>query len=261
MDYNMMCRLYRCEKLFRNASVRQTEYPVNKGNELITSSGARIRRILGGRSNVFVVKAGSTNLLIDTGPAFIGKKLVAHLRKLNIQTIDYLILTHTHFDHAANAHRIKEHLNPVVLVHRSESGFLSTGDSPLPEGTNCISRLIIRLSGKCVSRFVSYPPCRADILIDEEYRIPLPGYDLRLLHTPGHTMGSISLIVDHEAAIVGDTLFGVFPGRCFPPFADNPGDFVKSWKSLIATGCTVFLPSHGGSRMAETLSGCLAKRL
>jgi glyoxylase-like metal-dependent hydrolase (beta-lactamase superfamily II) len=56
------------------------------------------------------------------------------------------------------------------------------------------------------------------------------------------------VIIENEIALVGDTLFGIFRGSVFPPFADNPKLMVQSWKKLLDTGCTTFLPAHGSER-------------
>lgn len=60
-----------------------------------------------------------------------------------------------------------------------------------------------------------------------------------------HEEGSISVIIDNEIAIVGDTMFGVLFGSVFSPFADNVQSIIKSWKRLLDTNCKWFLPSHG----------------
>jgi glyoxylase-like metal-dependent hydrolase (beta-lactamase superfamily II) len=48
-------------------------------------------------------------------------------------------------------------------------------------------------------------------------------------------------------AVVGDNLFSIIPNRIFPPFVDDPKEMIQSWKKLVQTGCTIFLPGHGGS--------------
>ena len=71
------------------------------------------------------------------------------------------------------------------------------------------------------------------------------GFEATVLHTPGHSPGSASLIVDGQIALVGDTLLGTLPRSVFPPFADDPEEMIRSWGRLLRTGCTLFLPGHG----------------
>ena len=65
-----------------------------------TTSGNKIIQILSGRSNVFLLTNGEKNILIDTSPKLMWNTLVKRLKQLNVNRIDYLILTHTHYDHA-----------------------------------------------------------------------------------------------------------------------------------------------------------------
>jgi glyoxylase-like metal-dependent hydrolase (beta-lactamase superfamily II) len=63
---------------------------------------------------------------------------------------------------------------------------------------------------------------------------------------PGHSPGSLCVIVGGKDAIVGDTLFGISRRTAFPPFADDVDELLRSWERLIETGCQSFLPGHGG---------------
>lgn len=69
----------------------------------ITKSGYRIIEILSGRSNVFLLTNGEKNILIDTSPGFMWYRLKRRFKKLNVRIVDYLILTHAHFENAANS--------------------------------------------------------------------------------------------------------------------------------------------------------------
>jgi len=61
------------------------------------------------------------------------------------------------------------------------------------------------------------------------------------------------VIIDDEIAIVGDAMFGVFRGSVLPPFALDLGLMTESWKRLLDTGCSIFLPAHGTKRGREVL--------
>jgi len=226
-----------------------------------TRAGTRIIKILGGRSNVFLISCNGINLLIDTSPAFMAKRLQKNLRKHLRGNLDFLVLTHTHFDHAANTHLIKKIYHPKIVVHNEESRFLSSGDSPLPAGTNLFSSWLVRNFGRRVSKIVRYTGTIADINIDKETSLSEYGINVRILPTPGHTAGSLSIIVDHELALVGDALFGAFRGSCLPPFADDTQELIMSWQLLLNTGCDLFLPSHGGQRTRTILDSSMKKEM
>lgn len=224
-----------------------------------TRAGTRIIKILGGRSNVFLVSGNGINLLIDTSPAFMAKRLQKNLLKHLRGNLDFLVLTHTHFDHAANTHLIKKIYHPKIVVHTEESRFLASGDSPLPAGTNLFSSWLVRNFGRRVSKMVRYTGTVADINIDKETDLSEYGINVRILPTPGHTAGSLSIIIDHELALVGDALFGAFRRSCLPPFADDTQELISSWQLLLDTGCDLFLPSHGSERTRSILESCMKK--
>ena len=213
----------------------------------ITPGGHRIIRILSGRSNVFLLTNEEKNILIDTSPKSKWKKLKKRLKQLNVNLIDYLILTHTHYDHAENSKSIIEKYNAQIIVHQNEASFLSSGENILPKGTNLITRLIIRLFAKRFLAIVNYEPCHYDYLVDSIFDLRNAGFNAYIIHTPGHTLGSMSIIIDDNVAIVGDTMFGIFKWSVFPPYADNIIQMIESWGKLLKTNCHVFIPAHGSA--------------
>jgi len=217
----------------------------------LTSGGIRIIRILSGRSNVFLVTNGTKNILVDTGCGFEWRLLLLRLNKLTVYHIDCLILTHSHFDHAGNATRIRKIFKTPVIIHSKEARNLASGLSPVPAGTFGWSKVIVKMLSGIGPLIGRYRSCRNDINVDSIYEMDDFGINAYIMHTPGHTAGSVSVIIDNEIAIVGDTMFGIFPGSAFPPFAEDQRQLVNSWGKLLDTGCSLFLPSHGSANTRE----------
>ncbi len=226
-----------------------------------TLSGHRILQILSGRSNVFLLSNGEKNILIDTGSGRLWDKLEKRLTNLGINHIEYLILTHAHFDHAGNAKRIKEKFGASVIIHKNEASYLATGDNILPKGTALITRQLVKIFAKKIAPRLRYEPCQYDVLVDSNFDLKDYGFIAFILHTPGHTKGSISLIVDNEIAIVGDAMFGIFKGSVFPPYAEDAEEMVRSWRKLLETGCKFFLPSHGSANSRKLVQKDYIKRV
>ncbi len=218
-----------------------------------TDNGQTVTLVLGGRSNVFLVSAGGKRLLVDTGPAALWLPLARRLKRPGVERLDGLALTHAHFDHAGNAARIRGMFACPVYVHRCEAGLLEAGRNPVIRGTNPFGAAVARVAAFLPERLLAYAPCAHDAAVDARLDLPDLGPETYILHTPGHTRGSISVIVGGEVAVAGDSLFGVFRSTAFPPFAEDPGELVASWGRLLGTGCRTFLPSHGGEKSAEEL--------
>jgi hydroxyacylglutathione hydrolase len=210
----------------------------------VTTGGCQIDRLLFGRSNVFLVTDGKSRVLVDTGWRGDRRRLM----KLLGQTggIDAVIMTHTHFDHAGNAGLLKERFSPLFIVQEKEKDFLESGDSPIPGGNTGWTRLVSRLGAARAQRWFHVPRVKADIVFGERYDLAGSGIDAYIMHTPGHSAGSSSIVIGHEIALVGDTMAGFSPS-IFPPWGDDAGELVRSWEKLLATGCLTFLPAHGFS--------------
>lgn len=210
-----------------------------------TKSGYEIIQILSGMSNAFLLTNRENFVLIDTSVSPLWNRLQQKLAKLDINSVDFLILTHAHYDHGENANRIKNKFGTLVFIQKEEAACLSNGDTILPNGTTIFTRFIVNVFGKRLCSRFKYEPCKYDILVDSSFDLKDYGFNAYLMDTPGHTIGSMSLIVDDEIAIVGDCMFGVLKWSIFPPFADDCEQMIKSWGNLLSTNCSIFLPSHG----------------
>ncbi len=213
-----------------------------------TNRKNEIFQVLGGRTNSYLILCEKGNILIDTGVRSTLSEMRKQISKLHLASgkIDYLILTHTHFDHCRNASSIKEENVCEVVVGEPEINFIQKGYTPIPQGTNSFTRFLVKMGNKLDPKWFSYEPFSAEIMVGDHYNFIDSDIKIDLISTPGHSSGSISLIVDEDIAIVGDALFGIFEKTVFPPFADDIPTLIRSWERLLETGCSIFLPGHGG---------------
>ena len=207
-----------------------------------TKNGFKIIRVHFGRSNVFLVSGTNCNILIDTSSGNKWKNVKKALNDLNIKTIDYLILTHSHYDHASNAAKLQREYDAKIIIHKDDACFLEKGKNATTKGAIFFTKFLVNKFTPVFLEKHFFEPIIPDITTDTNYSLKDYGIDSYIMHTPGHTEGSQSIIIDDEIAIVGDTMFGVFPGSVFPPFANDKAEIVKSWGKLLKTKCKIFLP-------------------
>jgi len=213
-----------------------------------TSSGYRVHQVLKGRGNAYLVSAGDHHLLVDTGMKSSFRRLGQTLNRLlpKNKTLDFLVLTHTHYDHCQSAARIQEKENCRVVVGKVELPYAQKGFAPLPRGTSLMPRLLTGIGNLVGRGAFGYSAFEPDLAIEDDYDLMGGLARVRLITTPGHSPGSVSLLVDDEVAVVGDAAFGIFRNTIFPPFADDTRGLIQSWKKLLDTDCHTFLPGHGG---------------
>jgi len=209
-----------------------------------SSKGTKIHILLAGMTNCYLIEKDTVTILVDSGVSKSYKKLNQQLKIIlgKQPSIDYHLLTHTHYDHAGNSEHIKKDFNAKIIVHEQEAEWLKKGFTRLPKGTSWLFKLISNSGNRYASSIGKYEPTTPDIIVNDQFSL---SDDLKIIHTPGHTMGSESLLIDNEIALVGDTLFGIFKHKIFPPFADDVKTLYHSWEKLLVTQCSLFLPGHG----------------
>lgn len=219
------------------------------------TNGYRVVQVLQGRANAYVVCTGRGNLLVDTGLRLGRSRLVENIGVTGPGDtgIEFIILTHTHFDHCANAAFIRRKYGCTILLHENEARYAASGDTPLPAGTTPLTKMVSRSGTKLGKKITRIEPFSPVVAVTNRFSLKSHGYDAEILETPGHTAGSVSVVVNNEIAIVGDTLYGIFKRSVFPPYADDPAGMVRSWGRLLDTGCRLFLPGHGSGITRELL--------
>lgn len=211
------------------------------------NNGYKIFKIAEKRSNAYLIETKNGKLLIDTGRKEFRKIFDKRVHDCNLDDdkIDFLILTHTHYDHCANAKLLRDQKNLKILASEKELEFIQKEFTPVSSGTTFLSKLLVSMSKPLSTKPFMYETFIVDIPFDNYMDMSNMGFDIEIIATPGHSIGSISIIVNKEIALTGDALFGIFKNSVLPPFANSIPELVHSWKKLLESGCHTFLPGHG----------------
>ncbi len=220
-----------------------------------TKYGYKIYQVLSGRSNSYIILSEHHSILVDTGKKTVYSRLKRNIDALKPanQDITFLILSHTHFDHCQSAKKIAEQYHCRIIVSERAVESIENGYTALPDGTMFIPKLISKFGQIIGEKRYGYQPFQPDILVNGDLDLHQFDLNIKLIVTDGHSSDSISIIVDNEIAIVGDTMFGVFKDSTFPPYADHIKEMIESWGTLLKTDCNLFLPGHGTEIKRELL--------
>lgn len=197
-------------------------------------------------------------VLIDTSYAgrFSEFKHKLASQGIGVSEIKYLFLTHHHDDHSGFAQELRDANKGIVLIaHEKSLRALASGkpdpdDRPLNAGVGVLTFLFNHLLKE--KQDWSFPPVhlrQGDHIVreDDDNLMPSIGVEGKILHTPGHTHDSMSLVLADGSAFVGDLAMDLlsFCGcRYRPIYITNLDEVYQSWKKIIAHGATTIYSSH-----------------
>lgn len=151
---------------------------------------------------LFVEQNGELTL-VDAGLKGAPKKILSGIESLGKKPTDVtrIVLTHAHADHAGGLARVRGEAGARVMCHTDDAPYARAGTVPPRDPRNVSARLLDKFA------FTKFEPFEIDEEIADHQLLDIAG-GVRVIHTPGHTMGHISLL--HEPSgvlVVGDALF------------------------------------------------------
>lgn len=197
--------------------------------------------------NVFLIRDGDEGALIDSGfgdEASI-KTRVEFLKEHAGLRLRYIVLTHHHFDHSSGAAQLRTATNAEVLLHPDELSFLRDwqGEAPqdieIPEEAKELREKVAKFREQAAEA----EPVQH---INDGDELTVGSLTLRIVHTPGHTLGSVCIYCSQEKALfTGDTALGLGTVAISPPPHGDMGLYLKSLDKLKGLDSAVMLPGHG----------------
>lgn len=197
----------------------------------------------------YVLK-GEGVIAIDAGEPKKEKAFLRALEKASItpREVKLIILTHGHWDHIGSANELKAMTGAELAMHFSEVHYLENSLTPLPPGITPWGNFFIALH-KFFLPLIKIPSTKVEIAFNDE-GLSLENYGIpgKVIHTPGHSSGSSTILLDSGEAFVGDLAMNKVPLRIspgLPIFADDLNVVIESWEKLIQLGASTIYPAHG----------------
>ena len=197
----------------------------------------------------YIIRAEGA-ILIDGGAPKQAKNFMKGIETLSIkpEDIQLIVITHGHWDHIGSAKEIKEITGAKIALHRNEKDWLEKSLKPLPPAVTPWGRIFAKIMAMFLP-FVHVPATTVDVVLgDEELSLVEYGIPGTIIPTPGHSMGSVSVLLETGDAFVGDLAMNGFPMRIgpgLPIFAEDLQKVRKSWQLLLERGAVTVYPAHG----------------
>ncbi len=167
-------------------------------------------------TNCYVITDNATNTAAVIDPGAFSPDLGELLESVGYNNIEYILLTHGHYDHIGGVNAVLKKCDAKVAVYKDDAPFLSDN--------------YLNLSYRHFDKGLE--PTPYDIQLHDGDIIRIGESKLRVLHTPGHTGGSVSFVCAEDRVVFcGDTLFLGSCGRTDFPTSSSE-QMMKSLRRL-----------------------------
>ncbi len=198
-------------------------------------------RIKGAISNCYLL-LGERPVLVDTGAPGDLKRILAGLKANGVEPKDLalILLTHGHSDHAGCAAELRRRTGAQIALH--------AGDVPLVRAGRNGVIAVQDLLGRVLRPFVDeeFEGFEPELVFKEGIALEPYGLRGRVMPTPGHTAGSVSIVLANGEALIGDTLRGslVWPNKAREHYFCNDPELNQ--RSIVRLAREGLLRCHPG---------------
>ena len=192
--------------------------------------------------HVYLIESSEGHALIDAGVGLEGERIIENIKKegLDPQAVKHLFLTHSHADHAGGTKALKEKLGLKVYISRAEAHLLRSSDL-LDQG------LTEAILDNIYPKDYVFANCEPDVELDGGETFTLGEWEIKTIHTPGHSKGSMCYLLKKEGRTIlfsGDVV--VHGGKLM--FLNCEGSVMKdmreSMPKLANLGIEELYPGH-----------------
>ena len=199
--------------------------------------------------NCYLIETEKGFILIDTG--FSKSRLIIDVFLSNNgitpenQKLKLILLTHGDFDHTGNARYLKEKYNSAIAMHNDDIGMVDHGDISWNRNMNAFMRILGKLMtvllGMQLKKDDRFLP---DIILENEQKLDEYGLSAEIITLPGHSKGSIGVLIEDGHFFCGDILENnKQPDRA--KMVSNSNGMKKSIEKISSLEFNYVYPGHG----------------
>ena len=158
-------------------------------------------------SNMYIIESGKSVIIIDPCESSESLKYLND----NELLVNYIILTHEHYDHISGVNCYKELFDCKVICNKACGEAIQEPSLNFSKYFNVLIEILPNDKDIDVNLAVNLYSCTTDIAFENQMYIYWKGHSIDLISTPGHSKGSISILVDNKFLFSGDSLLKDYP--------------------------------------------------
>jgi hydroxyacylglutathione hydrolase len=196
-----------------------------------------------GHTTSYLVVENDRAMLIDAASLDIVPQVLSTLEKIDAR-LELIVLTHFHYDHVEGVEAIRTATGAKVAIHRLDAPALRAGGTIILHPTGLIGRIILATVPKGPKA-----PVVPDLELGDSEDLSTYGGIGRAFATPGHTAGSLSVVLPDGTVFVGDALTQTIPARhaAGPNFADDEAESRRSITRILDASTGDIHIAHGST--------------
>lgn len=221
-------------------------------------SDNKVHPVKFGHANIYFIETESGRILVDSGMPKMEDELDGAFREAGIDPKDVklVIASHGHLDHIGSIAHAQRTTGGKVLCHRCLSDRLAKGEIEPAVPRTLLGRVLNLMTGLAGFKYEGIDP---DITLDEEFDLGKYGVPGRVIHTPGHSQSSVSIMLDNGEALIGDVVREEGPGKIGPGmFYEDKETLLESLERVAAYEPRIIYLSHGTHIDNRTLRDTIA---
>jgi glyoxylase-like metal-dependent hydrolase (beta-lactamase superfamily II) len=196
-----------------------------------------------GRVNCYLIDTGRGFILVDTGGSNQRRVLEQKLLDAGCHpgNLRLIVLTHGDFDHIGNAAYLRLRFETQIAMHPADAGMAEHGDM---FANRQKSNAVVKVVAPVVSGFGKKDRFTPDIPLEDGSDLSEYGWEARVIHLPGHSLGSIGLLTPAGELLGGD-LFENTRQPALNGIMDDLEAARDSAAKLASLGVQTVYPGHG----------------
>jgi len=204
--------------------------------------------------NCYLLKNDAGYYLIDAGMKKGWAQLENQMEEAGCRPGDLklIIITHGHLDHVGNAAHLRDRYGAKIAMHHGDTEIIETGDMFVDSGGGTVIKLVgFLMKALGLSDYEKFTP---DLILEDGQDLSTHGLDAKVLHTPGHSNGSISVLTAGGNLFCGD----LYNNNGKPEKATlvrNQQQLDASFERVEELDIETIYPGHGKPFRMEELTG------
>ncbi len=205
----------------------------------------QVHTLFNGIANTHVITNAKGVLVVDPGLPLQAGRIARKIRSLGYapQDVRLVLVTHGHIDHAGSAAALRRLTGAPIAMHPADAPLVATRAVKVPPGRTAFIHSVGRVV-EALGWMLPSEPFAPDVSLVDGQSLREFGMEARVVHTPGHTDGSISLAFEDGSVFVGDAILNLVH-VAFPLWWQDAKAAAHSACKIQALGPRVCYSGHG----------------